>query len=46
MGNKGAELARAHIINSRSKVTQTYATSILSNEGAPTHASKQKHKSN
>ena len=41
--NKGVELARAHLSNSRSKVIQTYATSTLSNEGAPTHASKQNH---
>ena len=42
--NKGVELARDHLTNCRSKVTQTYATSTLSNKGAPTHASKQKHK--
>jgi hypothetical protein len=29
-------LARAHLSNSRSKVTQTYATSTLPTEGAPT----------
>ena len=32
--------------NSRSKVTQTYVTSTLSNKGAPIYASKQKHKAN
>ena len=42
LDNKGAGLARAHLSNSRRKVTQTYATSTLSNEEAPTHTSKQK----
>ena len=46
LSDKGAGLARAHLTNSRSKVTQTYVTSTSSNKGAPTHASKQKHKAN
>ena len=46
LNNNGTELARAYLTNSGSKVTQTYATSTSSNEGAPTHASKQKHKAN
>jgi hypothetical protein len=33
-----------HLSNSRSKVTQTYATSTLHTEGAPTQLVKQKHK--
>ena len=46
LSNKGAGLARAHLTNSRSKVTQAYATSTLSYKEAPTYASKQKHKAN
>jgi len=37
-------LARAHLINSRSKATQTYATSILNTEELLHNSSKQKHK--
>ena len=33
---QGASLAKAHLTNSRSKVTQTYATSTLHTEGAST----------
>ena len=44
LSNKGVKLARAHLSNSRSKVTQTYATSIL-NIGELLHnSSKQKYK--
>ena len=45
LGNKGVGIARAHLNNSSSKVTQTYATSTLVTGGAPTQSSKQKHKS-
>jgi len=37
-----ATLARAHLTNSRSKVTQTYATSTLQTGGPPTQTSEAK----